>query len=57
MTDDGNKKDVPTALEVTVNWEGLKRFLGWTGSISELKQVKLDGPPLAVQAKRAASDK
>lgn len=27
-----------------MNWEGLKRFLGWQGSISELKQVELDHP-------------
>jgi hypothetical protein len=43
MTDDA-KKDVPTTTEVSVNWEGLKRFLNWRGSITELKKVELDQP-------------
>jgi hypothetical protein len=55
MTENSNKKDAPTTTEVSVNWEGLKRFLGWQGSISELKQVELDRPVLATQTKRAAS--
>lgn len=42
MTDNGNKKDAPTTAEVSVNWEGLKRFLGWQGSIADLKRVQLD---------------
>jgi hypothetical protein len=35
---------------VSVNWEGLKRFLGWEGSISDLKQVELDRPAIAATA-------
>jgi hypothetical protein len=56
MTDNGNKKDSPTTTEVSVNWEGLKRFLGWQGSTGELKQVELDRPVLTTQPKHAASD-
>ena len=44
MSDNGNKKDTPTTTEVSVNWEGLKRFMGWQGSINELKKVELDQP-------------
>jgi hypothetical protein len=54
MTDDGNKKD-PTTAEVSVNWEGLKRFLGWEGSIAELKRVELDRPDVPMLKKRAAT--
>ncbi len=56
MTENGNKKDVSTTTEVSVNWEGLKRFLGWQGSINDLKQVELDRPAIATQTKRATSD-
>jgi len=56
MTDSSNKKDAPTTTEVSVNWEGLKRFLGWQGSINDLKQIELDRPVLATQTKRAASE-
>ena len=55
MSDNGNKKDAPTTAEVSVNWEGLKRFLGWQGSITELKRVELDRPEVTAQPKRAAS--
>lgn len=55
MSDNGNKKDVSTTAEVSVNWEGLKRFLGWQGSITELKRVQLDRPEVTAQPKRAAS--
>jgi hypothetical protein len=44
MSDARDKKDVPTTTEVTVNWNGLKRFLGWQGSIHELKRVELESP-------------
>lgn len=52
MTENGTKKDAPTTTEVTVNWEGLKRFLGWQGSIHELKKIELDHPVVAHQGKR-----
>lgn len=55
MTDNGNKKDAPTTAEVSVNWEGLKRFLGWQGSITELKRVELDRPEVATQPKQRAA--
>jgi hypothetical protein len=55
MTENGKKKDTPTTTEVSVNWEGLKRFLGWQGSITELKKVELDHPVVAHEPKRAAS--
>jgi hypothetical protein len=55
MSHNGNKKDTLTTAVVSVNWEGLKRFLGWEGSISELKQVELDRP-IGVQTKQV-SDK
>ena len=42
MNGNGNKKDIPTTTEVSVNWEGLKRFLGWQGTTTELKKVELD---------------
>ena len=45
MSDNGKKHDAPTTTEVEVNWEGLKRFLGWQGSITDLKKVELDQPP------------
>jgi hypothetical protein len=51
MSNDADKKDIPTTAVVTVNWEGLARLLGWQGSIADLKQVELDGPP--VQRKRS----
>jgi len=41
---DANKKDVPTTTEVTVNWNGLARFLGWQRSVDELKRVELESP-------------
>jgi hypothetical protein len=57
MTDDRNKKGAPNTAEVSVNWEGLRRFLGWQGSINELKRVELDRPEGAPQPKqRAAAD-
>jgi len=52
MTDDA-KKDLPTTTEVSVNWEGLKRFLGWRGTTTELKKVELDrsGEPLPARSR------
>ena len=38
------KPAAPTTTEVEVNWEGLKRFLGWQGSINDLKKIELDQP-------------
>lgn len=39
------KKQVPTTTtEVTVNWNGLARFLGWNRSVDELKRVELESP-------------
>ncbi len=54
MTDNGNKK-VPTTTEVSVNWDGLKRFLGWQGSIADLKKVDLERPVVVGAPKRVAS--
>lgn len=54
MTDNGDKKNTPTTAEVSVNWEGLKRFLGWDGTTTELKKVELDRAETAVETKRAA---
>lgn len=51
---DENKKDVPTTTEVTVNWNGLARFLGWRRSVDELKRVDLDAPNAPVR--RTGSD-
>ena len=51
---DENKKDVPTTTEVTVNWNGLARFLGWERSVDELKRVALDAPN--APARRTGSD-
>lgn len=56
MTNNGNKRDVPTTAEVSVNWEGLKRFLGWQGSIADLKKIELDRSP-AEQVTDRVSDK
>lgn len=44
MSDDRSNKSSNGTGEVSVNWEGLKRFLGWQGSINELKRVELDRP-------------
>lgn len=52
---DKNKKDVPTITEVTVNWNGLARFLGWQRSVDELKRVDLEAPN-AEPARRTGSD-
>jgi hypothetical protein len=55
MSDNG-KKVSPTTAEVSVNWEGLKRFLGWQGSITELKRVELDRAEALTQPKRASGE-
>ena len=47
MSDDRNDKDRPTTAEVSVNWDGLVRFLGWQGTIPELKRVELDQPDVS----------
>ncbi|MFN0250094.1 MAG: hypothetical protein ACKV2T_24635 [Kofleriaceae bacterium] len=52
---DERKKDVPTTTEVTVNWNGLARFLGWNRSVDELKRVELESPA-AQPARRTGSD-
>lgn len=51
----GNKKDTPTTTEVAVNWEGLKRFMGWQGSITDLKRVELDQDDVPTATKRSAT--
>lgn len=48
---ENKKQDPPASTEVEVNWEGLKRFLGWEGSIKDLKKVELDQP--VVEARRS----
>jgi len=48
---ENKKSDAPPATEVEVNWEGLKRFMGWEGSINDLKKVVLDQP--TVEARRS----
>lgn len=50
MSDDDRK--APTTTEVSVNWEGLKRFMGWQGSINELKKLELDQPLAGVASTR-----
>lgn len=55
MSNDPNKSKVPTTTEVSVNWNGLMRYLGWQGSVDELKRVELDQPKSAIEAKRAAA--
>jgi hypothetical protein len=51
------KIEVPTVAEVSVNWSGLARFLGWEGSISDLKRVELDPPaPIVAENRRALTD-
>ncbi len=52
---EGKKKDVPTTTEVTVNWNGLARFLGWSRSVDELKRVELESPT-SESARRTGSD-
>ena len=39
-----NRKQTLPNTEVHTNWEGLAQFLGWNGSIDELKRVELDQP-------------
>jgi len=51
---DSEKKDRSTTAEVSVNWEGLKRFLGWEGSINDLKKVELDQPIVEHVARRSS---
>lgn len=46
MTDERSKKPDVSSAEVSVNWRGLAQFLGWKGSIDELKRVELDRPPV-----------
>lgn len=53
--DDNHTKDAPSTAEVSVNWEGLKRFMGWQGSINELKKVELDQPAPAPARSRVAT--
>lgn len=47
MSDDRSNKSSNGTSEVSVNWEGLKRFLGWQGSVDDLKRVELDRPATA----------
>jgi hypothetical protein len=42
-----SKRD--TARQVSVNWNGLKIFLGWEGTVDELKRARLDLPVPNVQ--------
>lgn len=44
-----SKRD--TAKQVSVNWTGLKTFLGWEGSVDDLKRAPLD-PPAPAAPKR-----
>ncbi len=53
---DESKKDVPTTTEVTVNWNGLARFLGWRRSVDELKRIELESPPGDHSVRRTGSD-
>lgn len=55
MKDDDSNTKLPTTTVVTINWEGLKRFLNWQGSISELKKLELersDLPPTRRHSRR-----
>jgi len=42
-----SKKD--TTRQVSVNWNGLKTFLGWEGTVEELKRARLDPAVPAIQ--------
>ena len=53
---DQSKKDVPTTAEVTVNWNGLARFLGWRRSVDELKRVQLEALAAGAAADRIITD-
>ena len=55
MSDHTSKKDTPTTTEVSVNWDGLKRFLGWQGSIADLKKMRLDRPDSVAAPRRTAA--
>lgn len=56
MSDERDKKDVPTTTEVSVNWNGLKRFLGWQGSIHDLKRIELESPSTSPGRRRGSDD-
>jgi hypothetical protein len=34
-------RELGHARTVRINWEGIARMLGWTGTIDELKKVRL----------------
>jgi hypothetical protein len=55
MSQSANRKDVPTVTEVSVNYVGLKRFLGWPGSITDLKKVELDSPAVPASGSEQSS--
>ena len=55
MSDNPTKKNAPTTAEVSLNWDGLMRFLGWQGSVAELKRVELDRADATVLPKPRAS--
>ena len=35
---------VDDRMAVWINWEGIARMLGWTGSIEELKKLRIERP-------------
>lgn len=53
MSANAKTKHVPTTVEVSVNWEGLKRFMRWEGSIAELKKLELEQPDVPTTPDRA----
>lgn len=47
IDDDAPASTPPTTAVVSINWEGLKRFLGWQGTTAELRQLELERPRAA----------
>jgi hypothetical protein len=42
-----NRRDntkIDDRMAVWINWEGIARMLGWTGSIEDLKKLRLERP-------------
>jgi hypothetical protein len=35
---------VDDRMAIWINWEGIARMLGWTGSIEDLKKLRIERP-------------
>ena len=53
IDDDAPASTPPTTAVVSINWEGLKRFLGWQGTTAELRQLELERPRAAAASAAA----